>query len=358
MAFLRCASDGALGDDSNLYICVGSNTNGGVKGQISGYSQTESYLSATILVAHLGKPGFQGNITYSAPLDGVPISGVGPNGVEIFATGLRNPYGIVQHSNGHLYATDNGPNAGYGAMQTGCQGQQIADQTDVDELIRVVKGNYYGHPNSRRGATDPRQCVWRASSLPSGNGTTAPMMKIPSSTDGIIEFETNHFNGQMRGNLIMSKYQDGLFRVILSTDGLTVAPGSDPPIPLIGDNSLALTQGPNGNLFDTQHNNNGVFVYVPNEIVSQVSFVIKGVFPRRGVLAGGTTLSLYGNNFSGVPTVMIGDKECLNVDVVSTTLMKCRLPLGTLGPKDVVVTIDGVSDTFVNGYRYISGMPV
>jgi hypothetical protein len=59
-----------------------------------------------------------------------------------------------------------------------------------------------------------------------------------------------------------------------------------------------------------------------------------------------------GTTFFGSPTVTVGDGECLHVDVVSSPLMKCRLPLGSLGPKDVKVTIDGVSDTLTKGYRY------
>jgi IPT/TIG domain len=161
----------------------------------------------------------------------------------------------------------------------------------------------------------------------------------------------------MRGNLILSKYKDGLFRVILSADGTMVAPGSNPPISLVGDWGLAVAQGPNGCIVDARYDTSSVFVYKPNEIVSGVAFAINGVFPRRGVLCGGTSVSIYGNNFFGSPTVMIGDGECLNVDVVSSSLMKCRLPLGSLGPKDVKVTIEGVSDTLTKGYRYIVGRP-
>jgi hypothetical protein len=86
------------------------------------------------------------------------------------------------------------------------------------------------------------------------------MLRIASSTEGIIEFGTNHFNGQMRGNLILSKYKDELFRVILSPDGTTVAPGSNPPITLVGDWGLAVTQAPNGNMFDARYDQNRSFL--------------------------------------------------------------------------------------------------
>ena len=60
-------------------------------------------------MAYLSDPGFNGNILYSKQEDGVPTT----TGVEVFAHGNRNPFGICLHSNGNLYGTDNGPNLGY-----------------------------------------------------------------------------------------------------------------------------------------------------------------------------------------------------------------------------------------------------
>lgn len=70
----------------------------------------ENIFSAAALVAHLGRPGFDGFITYSKDDDGDVVTGGGSNGVEVFASGFRNPFRILLHSNGKLYATDNGPN--------------------------------------------------------------------------------------------------------------------------------------------------------------------------------------------------------------------------------------------------------
>jgi IPT/TIG domain len=84
---------------------------------------------------------------------------------------------------------------------------------------------------------------------------------------------------------------------------------------------------------------------------------IKAVFPRRGVLAGETELMIFGVNFSGSPTVTIGDSPCTNVVLVSASKITCTLPLGTVGRKDVTVIADGTSDAFVKGYRYITGLP-
>ena len=70
----------------------------------------ETPLSAAILRADIHAPGFDGNVTYSpatTPVDdNVDQTG---GDVSVFAAGTRNPYDLVVHSNGKIYATDNGP---------------------------------------------------------------------------------------------------------------------------------------------------------------------------------------------------------------------------------------------------------
>jgi glucose/arabinose dehydrogenase len=101
-----------FGNKGELYINVGSNTNGGLPGKLSGSGQLkENYFSAATLVADLSDAKFDGFIEYDTPDDGSPIN---YSGVFVFAPGLRNPFGLTMHSNGNLYGTDNGPNAGYG----------------------------------------------------------------------------------------------------------------------------------------------------------------------------------------------------------------------------------------------------
>jgi glucose/arabinose dehydrogenase len=104
-----------FGDNGELYINIGSNTNGGVPGRISRSGKLiESFFSASVVVARLALPTFNGAIQYDAPNDGNPTNT--SVGVEVFAPGLRNPFGLVLHSNGLLYSTDNGPNTGYGTV--------------------------------------------------------------------------------------------------------------------------------------------------------------------------------------------------------------------------------------------------
>ena len=92
--------------------------------------------------------------------------------LTFYATGVRNAYDIIWHSNGQLYAPTNG-SAAHGATP-GYDGTSPAPQridgpyagtivpaipdvidTENDYLYRVVQGGYYGHPNPQRGEYRP-----------------------------------------------------------------------------------------------------------------------------------------------------------------------------------------------------------
>ena len=106
----------AFDDYGDLYFMTGGSTNGGVKGALSG-SQVlkDNVLSGALLVAHVSFGGFNGTITYDAEDDGNQIGALGS--IEVFATGFRNSYDFLFHSNGKIYATDNGPNLSYVSIQ-------------------------------------------------------------------------------------------------------------------------------------------------------------------------------------------------------------------------------------------------
>ena len=137
-----------FGDEGELYFSSGSHTNGGLPGKLSSSRLLkESFLSAAVNVAYLSHPDFKGDVRWTSLDDGNMIA----IGIDNFATGLRNPYGIVLHTNGYLYGTDNGPNEGYGTMSTGCdENDFIQDQKRDDEVVLLQQGHYYGSPNRKR----------------------------------------------------------------------------------------------------------------------------------------------------------------------------------------------------------------
>lgn len=74
--------------------------------------------------------------------------------LRIYATGVRNAYDLVWHSNGNLYVPTNGTAAG--AMTPVDPTQPDLDTTvsyspkQPDLLFNVTQGGYYGHPNALR----------------------------------------------------------------------------------------------------------------------------------------------------------------------------------------------------------------
>jgi len=307
-----------------------------------------------MLVAHVSDPAFDGVLTYDAEDDGNLVGGVGS--VEVFASGLRSAYDFIFHSNGRLYATDNGPNLTYGDTSVSCT-TSIPDVQEQDKLNLIVQGGYYGHANRKRGENDPRQCVWRSAHEASDADYTAPLTLLPASSNGIVEFQGSHFGGQLRGNLVIAKYKGELYRVVLTPDGSAVVPETNPPVVMHSDSGLDLTQGPDGKLYFVRYKGGKVRFLGPNEDASPV-MVVKSVFPRRGPQAGGSILSVYGERFigSGQTTVSVGGTPCVPVLSVSSTMITCVLPGGSPGTvADILVTNGSEAATFAAGYRYISG---
>jgi IPT/TIG domain/Glucose / Sorbosone dehydrogenase len=351
----------ALNSLSHISMVLYSNTNGGLPGKLSSSRQLkENFLSAAMNVAYMSHPDFNGTVAWSAPDDGNMIA----SGIDVYGTGLRNPFGLVYHSNGKVYSTDNGPNFSYGRMMTGCgEGQAIVGQTTWDKFIYVEPGKYYGHPHPKRAAffNDSRQCVWRSPMIATSANYQRPMLYAPSSQVGMIEYTGNQFGGQLRGNLMTVHYQatKDTTRLILSDDGTTISPLAPYLIELgFGTKALDHTQAPNGNLVELRYAINELHYVRPVEAVT-TQLVVNTVFPVRGPNAGGHTISLYGENFDTngpTVTVMIGNVECLNVTIISSQHVDCTVQGGT-GHNDVVVSNGAASSKIPNGYRYVTGLP-
>lgn len=174
----------------------------------------------------------------------------------------------------------------------------------------------------------------------------------------MIEFQSNHFGGQLRGDIILSKYKDGLRRVILNDSGTGVHSSMQGEvIKLQGDEGLDVTQAPNGVLVDARFDVDACYFYEPIEPFTTV-MEIKAVFPRRGSFMGGSKISIYGVNFDNTadPLVSVGGKPCNGAVLQSSSKIQCVLPPNLPGSTvDVIVAIGTKQDTFAKGYRYIKG---
>ncbi len=225
-----------FGADGKLYVAVGGNTGAGAPNTANTEfgPLAEQPLSAALLVADVNKVA---SATFDGTCDnGADIYSPNPCDVTVWASGLRNTYDFVFHSNGHIYGTDNGlgvvgsyppsptaPCFGFGDTTSWTTGGDNPGG-QPDELNLIEQGKYYGHPNPTR-----NECVfgdghWQGVSA--APGYTAPIRSLGmnKSADGIIEYAGDAFCGALKGNLLIANYSTGkdVTRVVLSADGRSV----------------------------------------------------------------------------------------------------------------------------------------
>ena len=223
----------AFGPDGALYFTQGSNSGMGAPEAIW-ENRPERKLTAAVLrmdPAAITTPPVDVKTEEGGTYD--PFAPLAP--VKIYASGIRNAYDLVWHTNGQLYVPTNGSNQGSNTPATptplpaSCltridsaangpyTGPQVPGLSNVaqsqdDFLFRVVQNGYYGHPN-------PQRCEWV---LNGGNPTagpdTAEVTAYPTgvqpdrnwrgsafdfglhgSTDGVIEYRKRHLRRRPPG---------------------------------------------------------------------------------------------------------------------------------------------------------------
>jgi len=347
----------AFGPDGKLYIAQGSTTNAGVVNPNAGlFQREEAPTSAAVLVADVNVGGFNGAITYS-PVDTYSTSVVQTGGdVSVYAPGLRNPYDIMFHTNGRLYNTDNGPNTGYGPGSATCTTADAVDAQAADELNIIVAGAYYGHPNRGRGlAGDARQCDYHPGTDPSDADHTAPIGLLPASSNGLAEYKSNKFQGQMQGDLLYVAWVDStLHRVKLSGDGSSVV--SDTTLATDLTNALDVAVGADGTIYVAEWGAGRITFFKPDETPA-TAISVTGIFPAGGPISGGQAVTITGTNFttSADTVANIGGAAVTGLAVQNSTTITGVTSANTAGFKDVVVTNSIGTGTLTGGYNYTEG---
>lgn len=235
----------AFGPDGALYFTQGSNSAMGKADKTWG-NREEHLLSGAVLrlnVAALGTLPLdvktaEGGGTYNPYQANAPLT--------IYASGVRNAYDLVWHSNGNLYVATNGSAAG-GNTPASVAGTRRPDgslyngpaipaltsvqQTQKDFLFRIKKGGYYGHPNSLRGeyvlnGGNPSALIDSAQvndypigTMPDANWRGYSYdFQNNKSPNGSIEYKGQKFNGALAGKLIIVRYSQ-------NDDLITLTPG-------------------------------------------------------------------------------------------------------------------------------------
>jgi hypothetical protein len=83
---------------------------------------------------------------------------------------------------------------------------------------------------------------------------------------------------------------------------------------------------------------------------------ISAVSPNNGAIAGGTSVTITGTNFSGAAAVRFGSVAATSFTVVSPTQITAVTPAGSAGAVDIAVTTLGGLVTSNNAFTYGSGV--
>ncbi|MEO3407299.1 Ig-like domain-containing protein [Mucilaginibacter sp. CAU 1740] len=236
----------AFGPDNALYICQGSNSSAG--SYDNDWQRNETLLSGALLRLDLNKlSGFNLplnvqttsnlNTINAAPAnaatmsDGTynPYSTVSP--LTIYASGVRNAFDMVWHTNGQLYLPTNGSGGGGNspASVAGTRrpdgsfyhGPAVAATVGVkvqnDWLFRVNPDfpvGFFGHPNPLRGEYVinrgyPDNPLYSPTVNPDSNYRAAYNFGLNNSPDGALEYKSSTFNGALKGKLLVCRFSGG-----------------------------------------------------------------------------------------------------------------------------------------------------
>ena len=211
--------------------------------------------------------------------------------VQVYSPGWRNPYDVIVTEAGRMYSIDNGSNAGWGAfpINEGPAGNctnEISEPgtTHQDNLHHVTGPGYYaGHPNPTRAnmantfnPANPQspvtvnnavECDYRQPG--SGDGALAI---FSSSTNGIAEYTTDHFDGQLQGDLLTVGHNDILYRIQLNAAGTATTDVSalfasvgTTPLDVI---ALGASDPYPGTIWVADHGTDAIFIFEPDETLT------------------------------------------------------------------------------------------
>ena len=219
-----------------------------------------------------------------------------------------------------------------------------------NELNIIEEGNYYGQPNRNRGVADPRQNVYIPSQAPSSADYTAPIEEFERPVQGIVEYRSTAFGGQLRGNLLTQVFNGELWNVQLSADGSTTINKNVLEVDVVDEISgetvkaspfytkffddesgqnvyeqkgLDVLTGFGGAIIGLNETDSRVTVVVPDD-ASITAVVAYDISDWRAPASGGGQFTIGGINFSGLladTSVTVGGKTATITSVTEKRIV-------------------------------------
>jgi glucose/arabinose dehydrogenase len=250
----------AFGPDGMMYFNQGSQSAGGAYD--GAWKRDETLLAGAVLRLDFSKmpPENQWplnvqttatlSVINSAPSasfimsDGTYNPYASNSPLTIYASGLRNAYDLVWHTNGELYVPTNGT-AGGSNTPASINGTRRPDGTfyntalpqfptvpttfgnevQRDWLFKVQQGKYYGHPNPLRGEFVLNRGKIDVAKYPAGMtadvnyGGASFDFEFNKSPNGVIEYKSEAFNGKLKGKLLVARFSLGDDLIVLEPGG-------------------------------------------------------------------------------------------------------------------------------------------
>jgi hypothetical protein len=276
--------------------------------------------------------------------------------VTVYASGLRNSYDHVFTTTGKTFATDNGPNTGFGLASLGPTTSSTADANSGDELLDIVQGAYYGHPNRNRGVTAARENVYHSRTDPlqaPPADFTQSKAQLAASSNGIVEFRSRVFQGTLAGSLVIGRYGSDTVAVDATTFTVTTISTTL--------QALDVEQGPAGVIFGAGYGANAVTLIVPQR-TAPVGLVAWDIFPWRcqAVVATGVPFLLSGAGFgtsAAAVTITFGGVPATQLTSVANGRISGVIPQASAALVgqlvDIVVVVGAQSATLPAAFMFL-----
>jgi hypothetical protein len=237
-----------------LYVSQGSNSAAGAADNAWG-NRPERLLNAAVLEVDPTRDAPPGGFNVrtepvTVPTTTNPASSFNADGtypgfynpyaenavLKIYATGVRNAYDLVWHSNGHLYIPTNGTASGGRTPDDPTQaGSQVINNSpkQYDYFFTVEEGKYYGHPNVLRdeyvlnggnptAGADPNEVTDGKDGNPNTDGYDVGVQTDPNydldgtynlgynqSPNGAIEYKGAAFGSNLKGAILFAQFSSG-----------------------------------------------------------------------------------------------------------------------------------------------------
>ena len=415
------------GEDHVLYFLQGSNTAGGAPDNAWG-NRLERLLSAAVLRLDLDKlPRSNWPLNAKTTMNATAINAADVNSptlgsgqgtytendvaypddgtynpfyvnapLTLYATGIRNAYDLVWHSNGQLYVPTNGTAAGSnspasidGTRRPDGGTYTYADASGRYPIIPGVTGNntqrdwlfridpargmgYFGHPNPLRGQFVMNRGSVDVSTYPAGIGPdpdyrgAAYDFAYNKSPNGIIEYRSNAENGNLQGAMLVCRYSGGSDLIALIPDG----PNGDISTVKVGipgfsgfSDPLDLTEDPNtGNLYVSDFATGNIYLLRPgNQATAQPAISLS---PEKIItdapVGASRSVTVFIANVGNAPlesaavTISGADQDQFTVDLAglpaslpanSSASVTVRFSPTSAGPKFATLNVSGTNAT-------------